>query len=194
MLHLTHEIDGGMVSEGFGGPPLDRPISGARGDDNAVVLLDVYANWKLVEGGDAWLKSMWSQVKAAAQWQLAQAMEFGVMGGLTNTYDEAPHMGSVNAWNAFLHLAAVKAARANDTVFAAECNDAMVAARNATMDLLWDAAHTRFRGYWCNVSGAAVVNTDNVMADALVGVLWAEGKFRSHLPSRCDFEVSRNLP
>ena len=54
------------------------------------------------------------------------------------------------------------------------------------MDLLWDATHERFRGYVCHASrgeqlpGAAAAtaagaeNTDNLMADSLYGVLWAE--------------------
>ena len=127
------------------------------------------------------------------------------MPSLTNTYDEAPSMGlgGTNSWNgalnflrltashshsqemlraAFLHLAAVKAAeelatRAGDAAFAATCTRALARARSTTIDLLWDDAHSRFKGYVCHASGqapAGAENTDNLMADALYGVLWAK--------------------
>eukprot|EP01051_Picozoa_sp_SAG22_P010004 SAG22_NODE_873_length_6721_cov_19.182395_5_plen_144_part_00 len=140
-----------MVSENFAGRPLDSPNSAARGDDNSVVLLDVFANWKWVEGGQAWLKTVWPSVKAAAGWQLAWAEQYGVMDGHTNTYDEAPHMGSVNAWNSFLHIASIEATRllataAGDAAFATICAEGVARARNATTQLLWDAARGSFAG------------------------------------------------
>lgn len=159
---------------------MDTPLKAPRGDDNAVVLLDVYANFKWVVGGHSWLRSIWPAVKSIAGWQIAQAVRFGVMGGLTNTYDEAPHMGDVNSWNAFLHLAAVEASRrlavaAGDTAFATELAGALHTARNATIKHLWLPKLQRFRGYWCNCSATAYQrNTNNLMADSLYGVLWAK--------------------
>eukprot|EP01052_Picozoa_sp_SAG31_P031251 SAG31_NODE_3292_length_4454_cov_2.328588_4_plen_452_part_00 len=170
----------GLVSENFNGPPLDRPNRAARGDDNSVVLLDVYANWLWTDGGREWLQRVWPHVKAAADWQLTWAQKYGVMDGHTNTYDEAPHMGSVNAWNAFLHVAAIKAVEAladdvGDLEFAATCAAAAARARNSTVSLLWDKARRSFRGYWCDESEfPGAVNGQPLMADALVGVLWAK--------------------
>lgn len=89
-------------------------------------------------------------------------------------------------WNAFLHLASVTAAEklamiVGDTDFAVTCKSAVARAQTAIIELLWDSSHSRFRGYVCQSSrgqqspGAdAVENTDNLMADSLYGVLWAE--------------------
>lgn len=41
----------GMVAEDFGGSPLDTVCAGARGDDNAVVILDILANVKWTADG-----------------------------------------------------------------------------------------------------------------------------------------------
>ena len=190
MLHLdkqtTDKATGvGMVAENFGGSPLDTVCAGPRGDDNAVVIFDVLANVMWTANGEAWLKQVWPKVKSVIQWQLRQAQMLGTMPALTNTYDEAPSMGldGTNSWNAFLHLAAVKAAeqlasRAGDLPFAANCTAALVRARSATIDLLWDETHSRFRGYVCHASGQNIPtnaeNTDNLMADSLYGVLWSE--------------------
>lgn len=116
MLHLDRQTASGtaagMVAENFGGTPLDTVCAGARGDDNAVVILDVLANAKWTADGDTWLKAVWAKAKGVIEWQLRQAEQLGTMPALTNTYDEAPSMGlgGTNSWNAFLHLAAVKAA------------------------------------------------------------------------------------
>ena len=59
--------------------------AGARGDDNAVVILDVLANVKWVADGEAWLKSSWPKAKTVIQWQLRQAETIGTMPALTNT-------------------------------------------------------------------------------------------------------------
>ena len=141
-------------------------------------------NAKWTADGTSWLKSVWPKVKTVIEWQLRQADQMGTMPALTNTYDEAPSMGlgGTNAWNNFLHLMATKAAqelaaRVGDDQFAETCAKAATRAQVVTMDLLWDAAHLRFRGYVCNTTGPehdGALNTDNLMADSLYGVLWAE--------------------
>lgn len=42
-LYLRNQVSGGLVSEDFAGPPIDTPNGQPRGDDNAVVLLEVFA-------------------------------------------------------------------------------------------------------------------------------------------------------
>eukprot|EP01048_Picozoa_sp_COSAG05_P003580 COSAG05_NODE_168_length_15164_cov_8.323734_11_plen_289_part_00 len=187
MLHLEKQTDdkatgAGMVAENFGGSPLDTVCAGARGDDNAVVIADILANVKWTADGENWLRKIWSQAKTIITWQLRQAERLGTMPALTNTYDEAHSIGAggTNAWNAFLHLMAITAAeelatRVGDAELAVACKAALIRARKVTMELLWDDAHGRFRGYVCNTTRVAgALNTDNLMADSLYGALWAE--------------------
>ena len=109
-----------------------------------------------------------------AAWQISQAVSFGVMFGMQNTYDEARSIGSVNAWNAFLHLAALAAtermaAFVGDAEMASNASAWLTRGRNATTALLWDATAGHFRGFWCERGKI----TANAMADSLYGVLWA---------------------
>eukprot|EP01047_Picozoa_sp_COSAG01_P012689 COSAG01_NODE_579_length_15238_cov_10.570183_2_plen_521_part_00 len=185
LLHLDQQTNDsttgpGMVAENFGGSPLDTVCAGARGDDNAVVIADVFANVRWRRDGLGWLRQSWPKVRSIIQWQLRQAVQLGTMPAYTNTFDEARSMGvgGTNSWNSFLHLVAVRAAeelatQAGDSAVADQCAAAARRAREVIVQLLWDSDHSRFRGYVCNASDRGVLNTDNLMADSLVGVLWA---------------------
>ena len=72
---------------------------GARGDDNPVFVLDVYMNYKWVEGGLEWLEGIWPKVKAASEFMLASAAvgAHGLPWHMTNTNDEHGVIGDVNS-------------------------------------------------------------------------------------------------
>lgn len=208
-LYTEAMLPDGTVSELFGGGcggasrtyNLDHAMGGARGDDNAVYLLDVYQNWLFHKDGDEFLERVWPKFVLAVRWQLAHADEYGLTANLVNTFDEHGLIGNVNSYNAFMYLSSLGAAEylANYTKmknesFVAELQKAKERGVDALNKLLWTG--TFFRSFWCENGAFA---PEALQSDVLYGAVWSKvlnvelGVPEEHLVSHLLEERKRNL-
>ena len=153
--------------------PLDHPRGRMMGDGNTCFVLELYQDY-LWSGDRTLLAELWPAAKRALQWQMGRAEQYGLPARLNNSYDWFFFTDKdLVAYNAFLHLAALAAGRrlaavAGDETFAAACDAAGAAGREALYRHLWTGQH--FRAWWM----AAADYPDAVHADTLYGQLWAK--------------------
>ena len=186
MLYADQMTADGLVSELFGGGcfgasksyNLDTAMGGARGDDNAVFILDVYMNWMSyhdnITEGQKFLDSIWPKFQLAVQWQLAHASKYGLTEDLVNTFDEHGLIGDVNSYNAFLYISSLTAAallgdkpsKPNAT-FVKEVLAAREVGLESLDKLLWTGKF--YRSFWC-ANGETSPNA--LQSDSLYGVVW----------------------
>ncbi|XP_065174441.1 uncharacterized protein LOC135804487 [Sycon ciliatum] len=211
MLYADHMTADGLVSEEFGGGcggasrtyNLDKANNGARGDDNAVFIMDVYMNWLNYNesAGLQFLKSIWDKYTLAIRWQLAHGSKYGLTGDLVNTFDEHGLMGDVNSYNAFLYISSLSSAlRVMDiahnpnATFREEVQKARDVGIDTLHKLLWTGSF--YRSFWCANNETS---PEALQSDVLYGVLWDQMfNFNSTLPadnlvSHLHEERKRNL-
>ena len=119
----------GYVREKMGhrSTPLDHPRGRMMGDGNTCFVLELYQDY-LWSGDRAFLAPLWPVAKRALQWQMRRADRYGLPARLNNSYDWFFFADKdLVSYNAFLHLAALKAGKrlatvAGDDAFADACD------------------------------------------------------------------------
>ena len=105
----------GYIHENF---PLggQTALGRAMGDTSTAFILDIYQLYKLGGANASYLRLIWPHVEAAAGFQMRNAAVFGLPTKLTTSYDWfVLEQHDVVAYNAFLHLSALRAAVALGT-------------------------------------------------------------------------------
>ena len=153
------------------------PIAEPKGDSATLLILSIYRDY-LWTADRTFLDALWPAAKRTAQWQIDRCARYGLPDRLVNTYDlwdlelGVESIPDLISYNAFLHLAAMRAAERladiqGDPDFAARCRENAGRAREALVRRLWTGEH--FRHFW-----SANGNTrDAPHSDALYGQLWA---------------------
>lgn len=171
----TAQTEDGYIQEkmGYKDTPLDQPYGRNMGDGCTAFILVVYQDY-LWMGDREFTAEVWPMVKKAAEWQINRAAEFGLPDRLDNSYDWFAFADKdLVSYNAFLHLAALKAAERLAVVFdggefAESCRNAFVAAQESVKEHFWTGEY--YRSWWLK-EGAY---PDALHADTLYGQLWAE--------------------
>jgi non-lysosomal glucosylceramidase len=193
----------GFICEDLGGSggkidDSDRP-GRLMGDCTSAFPLAVY-NQYLWVGDRPFVDALWPAVKKAAQWQIHRSQRFGLPERLNNTYDWWGFDNcDVVAYNAVLHLAAMRAAGKlaeveGDAHFAQVCQESVASGQKKLDELLWTGKY--YRSWWMHQGG----QPDALMADTLYGQLWASllglgwivdpNKARLHLQAEMGFNAS----
>ena len=178
-LYADAQLPDGLISEQFGGGcggasgkfDLDKPNGDPRGDDNGVFILDVFMNYLWTIDGEEFAAKVWPQVELATRWQLAHASNYGLTSDLVNTNDEHGTIGDVNAYDAFVYLASLAAARnlsQSNQTFVDEIEKALKLGVEKLDELLWTGTH--YRSFWCK-NGKYSANA--LQGDSLYGQMWA---------------------
>jgi uncharacterized protein (DUF608 family) len=151
---------------------LGQPGGRVMGDSETVFLLwawQIYA-WT---GDRQYLDRVWENVKKAAAWQMRHSAKYGLPERMDNTYDWW-RFGEKDlvAYNAFLHLAAMRAAERlaqveGDADLARQYRQAFETGQASLREHLWTGAY--FRSWW--MEGKPY--PDALHADTLYGQLWA---------------------
>ena len=173
--YAAAQQDDGYIQEnlGYADTGLDKPSGRMMGDGCTAFILEVYQDY-LLSGKKGLLSELWVNVKKAAEWQINRARKYGLPDSLNNTYDwwEFDRKDIVS-YNAFLHLAALKAAEKlakveGDWEFADICRKNYQSSRAALINKLWDNDHFQA---WYQETGN---NPQTIMTDVLYGQLWAK--------------------
>ena len=186
------QTEDGYMQEKMGGKytRLDQPFGRNMGDGCTAFILELYQDY-LWMGDREFTAEFWPVAKKAAEWQIRRAAEYGIPDHLNNSYDWFFFAEKdLVSYNAFLHLAALKAAERlarvfGDEDFARTCEDSFVTAQKAVEKYFWTGQY--FRSWW--IADGEI--SDALHADTLYGQLWAEvldlgpladrKKLRSHL-------------
>jgi len=164
----------GFIHEDLGNAAnkLDSPGGRNMGDCTTAFVLGAY-ELALWTGDRAWLTEMWPHVRKAAQWQLERSVRFDLPDHLNNTYDWWEFdQKDVVAYNAVLHLAALRAAQnmarlAHDEAFAQSCHVCFESGAARLNESLWTGLY--YRAWWMHDGQFP----DALHADTLYGQLWA---------------------
>jgi uncharacterized protein (DUF608 family) len=173
--YATAQKENGYIQENLGlaDTPLDKPTGRMMGDGCTAFILEVYQDY-LWSGEKGFLNELWSNVKKAAEWQINSAQKYGLPDNLNNTYDwwEFDNKDIVS-YNAFLNLAALKAAKKmaevmRDQEFADLCKKYYQNSREVLIDKMWNNDHFLA---WYQENGN---HPHTLMTDILYGQLWAK--------------------
>jgi len=165
----------GYIQENLGNEHtrLDSPSGRMMGDGCTAFILEIYQDY--VWSGDRdFLNELWPNAKKAAEWQINRAQKYGLPDHLNNTYDWwAFQDKDIVSYNAFLHLAALKAAGKlaeiqEDREFAAECDNNFNRSQEVLIDKMWNGKHFLA---WYQEDGS---HPQTLMTDVLYGQLWAQ--------------------
>jgi len=190
------QTDDGMIQEQLAcgcmaavPPKLDAPCGRVMGDVSSMFIVYLLELWQWTADADL-LAELWPNAKAAAQWQIARAAEFGLPDKLVDTYDGLGlEQYNVSCFSALFHLLAMESARAlalspviDDAAFANDCAKALVRGRAAMDKLLWNETGGFYRSY----TGGDALMSDSlyaqVLADSLgLGTLTTDAQVTSHL-------------
>jgi non-lysosomal glucosylceramidase len=189
---------GGFIHEDLGGAAskLDSPGGRSMGDCTSTFILAAYEH-AIWTGDPEWLHEAWPHVRKAAEWQMSRSSRFGLPEHLNNTYDWWDfEKKDVVAYNAVLHLAAIRAAekmadRVQDGEFGRISRDHFEMAAHRLDELLWTGSY--YRAWWMGHGE----QTDALHVDTLYGQLWASVlglgwvvdpvKVRAHLAAEARF-------
>ncbi|CAZ94529.1 GH116 family glycosyl-hydrolase [Zobellia galactanivorans] len=153
--------------------PLDQPSPGrVLGDCSTSFILSVYAS-HIWDGDEEFVNEMWPHVKRAAQWQINRSRKFGLPDRLAATYDLSGFgKKDLVSYNAFMHLAAMKAAtelakerEKEDLVSLYKKN--IAAAQNTLKAHFWTG--TYFRNWW----NKDEPKNDDIHIDTQFGQVWS---------------------
>ncbi len=177
----------------------NRPGGRMMGDSCTAFILRVFTNFKWT-GDTDFLNEIWANVKKAALWQIKRSAKFGLPQYLNNTYDWwSFHRKTLVSYNAFLHLAALRAAGRlaavqGDQDFAEACRRSFELGVKALEEKLWTGRY--FRSWW----SADRKYPDALHADTLYGQIWSfllglgplidTAKISSHLRSEKEINSS----
>lgn len=199
--YASRQRTDGFIHENLGGAsrPLDEAGGRMMGDCTSTFLLGVYANY-LWTADRKYFDALWPAAKKAAQWQIERSAPYGLPHHLNNTYDWWNfEQKDVVAYNAVLHLAAVRAAEKmadlqGDGPFAELCRSHFSSAQKKLDELLWNGEY--YRAWWMKDQPP----TEAIQADTLYGQLWAfllglgplveEEKIRRHLAAEQKYNAS----
>lgn len=152
--------------------PLDQAGGRDMGDSATVFILGVW-QYYLWTGDRGFLNLMWSHVRLAAFWQIERSRNYGLPEHLQTTYDLFHfNRKTLVSYNAFLHLASMRAAEKiaqvqNDGKSVEKFQAAFTAGQHSLDQRLWTGKY--YRAWWVG-EGAF---TDPLLADTLYGQLWA---------------------
>ena len=157
----------GYVNEnpGFAQGDVGNNNGRIMGDTTTIWLLELLEIYRHT-GDRSLIDSYWPQITRAANWQIQNASAIGLPTHLVCTYDIlSMEVYNTTTFNAFLHLAAMKAvvelsAVAGDTEMGASAAAAFTRGQSATIALLWNGTLGYFRAY---------TGGDAIMTDALYG-------------------------
>ena len=171
---------------GFNHGPLDVPGGRTMADTTSLVLLELYELWLHGAASTVVVAELWPSAVRALAWCVSNANGtdgYALPQHLTNTYD---HFGFERrrtvAYNAFIYLAALRAARAlaahlGDAPTAELARSALAAASAAIIDpaRLWNATGRFFRAHADDAPDPASAN--QIMTDTLYGEMLAHHHF-----------------
>ncbi|GAA5509176.1 GH116 family glycosyl-hydrolase [Novipirellula caenicola] len=161
----------GPAAQPFG---LDAPPKNGRvlGDCCPSFILTVYKAHKW-STDSSFVDEMWPHAKKAAEWQIRRAEQLGVPNRLASTYDLSNFQSKdIVSYNAFMHLAAMKASIAlaeayGDEEFAIRCRHSFESATKSIDQNLWEGKY--YRNWWDAKMGAPSL----IHVDTLYGQLWS---------------------
>jgi non-lysosomal glucosylceramidase len=173
--YAAAQLKNGYIQENLGNEhtPIDKPSGRMMGDGCTAFILEIYQDY-LWSGDKDFLNELWPNVIEAIEWQINRAQKYGLPHHLNNTYDWwAFEDKDIVSYNAFLHLAALKAAEKmaevkEDQEFAATCEKNFHMSREVLIDKMWNDHHFLA---WYQEDGN---HPQTVMTDVLYGQLWAE--------------------
>jgi len=173
--YAAAQREDGYIQENLGNErtQLDKPSGRMMGDGCTAFILEIYQDY-LWSGDEDFLNELWTSVKKAAEWQINRSQEYGLPDHLNNTYDWWGFENKdIVSYNAFLHLAALKAAIKlaevmEEPEFALACEENFQKSREVLIDKMWNGQHFLA---WYQENGN---HPQTIMTDVLYGQLWAK--------------------